>query len=53
MPGHAGTVPMAGRSDALVAAAEYVLHVREIADGIDGAVAYGRAASRSSPEPST
>ena len=39
MPGHAGTVPMAGRSDALVAAAEYVLHVREIADGIDGAVA--------------
>jgi acetylornithine deacetylase/succinyl-diaminopimelate desuccinylase-like protein len=39
MPGHAGTVPMAARSDALVAAAEYVLRVREIADGIAGAVA--------------
>jgi acetylornithine deacetylase/succinyl-diaminopimelate desuccinylase-like protein len=39
VPGHAGTVPMAGRSDALAAAAEYVLHVREVAEGIDGAVA--------------
>ena len=38
-PGHAGTVPMEARSDALVAAAEYVLHVRELAAGIDGAVA--------------
>ena len=39
VPGHAGTVAMAGRSDALVAAAEYVLRVREVAAGIDGAVA--------------
>ncbi len=39
VPGHAGTVAMADRSDALVAAAEYVLHVREVAAGIDGAVA--------------
>jgi acetylornithine deacetylase/succinyl-diaminopimelate desuccinylase-like protein len=37
--GHAGTTPMAGRDDALVAAAEYVLRAREIAAGIDGAVA--------------
>ena len=37
--GHAGTVPMDLRRDALVAAAEYVLHVRETAAGIDGAVA--------------
>jgi allantoate deiminase len=37
--GHAGTVPMAVRRDALVAAAEYVLHVRETAGRIDGAVA--------------
>lgn len=37
--GHAGTVPMADRSDALVAAAEYVLRVRETAAAIDGAVA--------------
>ncbi len=37
--GHAGTVPMPGRLDALVAAAEYVLRVREIASDIDGAVA--------------
>jgi allantoate deiminase len=37
--GHAGTVPMAARDDALVAAAEYVLHVRETASRIDGAVA--------------
>jgi acetylornithine deacetylase/succinyl-diaminopimelate desuccinylase-like protein len=39
VPGHAGTVPMADRSDALIAAAEYVLHVREVAAGIAGAVA--------------
>jgi acetylornithine deacetylase/succinyl-diaminopimelate desuccinylase-like protein len=37
--GHAGTVPMADRSDALVAAAEYVLHVRETASAIEEAVA--------------
>jgi hydantoinase/carbamoylase family amidase len=38
-PGHAGTVPMADRRDALVDAAQYVLHVREAAAAIDGAVA--------------
>lgn len=37
--GHAGTVPMADRRDALVAAAEFVLHARATASGIDGAVA--------------
>ena len=37
--GHAGTVPMAERRDALVAAAEYVLHVREAATAIEEAVA--------------
>jgi acetylornithine deacetylase/succinyl-diaminopimelate desuccinylase-like protein len=37
--GHAGTTPMAGRNDALCAAAEYVLRVRDAAAGIDGAVA--------------
>jgi acetylornithine deacetylase/succinyl-diaminopimelate desuccinylase-like protein len=37
--GHAGTVPMAARNDALVAAAEYVLRVRDIAAAIDDAVA--------------
>jgi acetylornithine deacetylase/succinyl-diaminopimelate desuccinylase-like protein len=36
---HAGTTPMDARSDALVAAAEYVLRVREAAAGIEGAVA--------------
>lgn len=36
---HAGTAPMDVRTDALVAAAEYVLRVREVAAGIDGAVA--------------
>jgi acetylornithine deacetylase/succinyl-diaminopimelate desuccinylase-like protein len=36
--GHAGTVPMSLRRDALVSAAEYVLHVREAAAAIDGAV---------------
>jgi acetylornithine deacetylase/succinyl-diaminopimelate desuccinylase-like protein len=37
--GHAGTVPMDVRRDALVTAAEYVLHVRDVASGIAGAVA--------------
>jgi allantoate deiminase len=37
--GHAGTVPMLGRSDALVAAAEYILQVRDAAIGIPQAVA--------------
>ena len=37
--GHAGTVPMQGRADALVAAAEYILRVRDIATVVDGAVA--------------
>ncbi len=37
--GHAGTTPMDVREDALVAAAEFVLHAREVARGIEGAVA--------------
>jgi len=37
--GHAGTTPMTGRDDALVAAATEVLRVRDIASAIDGAVA--------------
>mgnify|MGYP000592543220 CR=1 FL=1 len=37
--GHAGTTPMEMREDALVAAAEFVLHAREVARGIEGAVA--------------
>jgi acetylornithine deacetylase/succinyl-diaminopimelate desuccinylase-like protein len=37
-PGHAGTVPMAGREDALVAAAEYILRVRDLASNVEGAV---------------
>ena len=37
--GHAGTTPMAGREDALVAAAEAVLALGEAARGIEGAVA--------------
>ena len=36
---HAGTTPMDARSDALAAAAEFVLHVRDVAAAIDGAVA--------------
>jgi acetylornithine deacetylase/succinyl-diaminopimelate desuccinylase-like protein len=36
--GHAGTVPMASRNDALVAAAEYILRVRDLAAAIEGAV---------------
>ncbi len=38
-PGHAGTVPMAGREDALVKAAELVLRIRDTAAAIEGAVA--------------
>jgi acetylornithine deacetylase/succinyl-diaminopimelate desuccinylase-like protein len=37
--GHAGTTPMTGRDDALVAAAEAVLRIRDAALGIEGAVA--------------
>ena len=37
--GHAGTTPMDGREDALVAAAEFVLRARDVASGIEGAVA--------------
>jgi hydantoinase/carbamoylase family amidase len=36
---HAGTTPMDSRQDALVAAAEYVLRVRDVAARINGAVA--------------
>jgi N-carbamoyl-L-amino-acid hydrolase len=36
---HAGTTPMDVRSDALVAAAQYVLRLRDVAAGIEGAVA--------------
>jgi acetylornithine deacetylase/succinyl-diaminopimelate desuccinylase-like protein len=36
---HAGTTPMDARTDALVAAAEYVLRVRQVAAGVEGAVA--------------
>ena len=37
--GHAGTTPMVGRQDALVAAAERILAIREAALGIEDAVA--------------
>jgi acetylornithine deacetylase/succinyl-diaminopimelate desuccinylase-like protein len=37
--GHAGTTPMAGRNDALAAAAEFVLQLRDAAAAVDGAVA--------------
>ena len=37
--GHAGTTPMAGRDDALVAAASAVVRICAAADSIDGAVA--------------
>jgi acetylornithine deacetylase/succinyl-diaminopimelate desuccinylase-like protein len=37
--GHAGTTPMAARADALVAAAEFVLRLREAAAAVEGAVA--------------
>jgi acetylornithine deacetylase/succinyl-diaminopimelate desuccinylase-like protein len=36
--GHAGTVPMEGRRDALVDAAEYILRVRDLASNVEGAV---------------
>ena len=37
--GHAGTTPMAARDDALVAAAELVLRLRDAAAAVEGAVA--------------
>ena len=37
--GHAGTTPMEGRDDALVAAAAEILRIRDVARAIDGAVA--------------
>ena len=37
--GHAGTTPMDARDDALVAAAAEVLRIRDVARGIEGAVA--------------
>ena len=37
--GHAGTTPMPQRDDALVAAAEFVLRLRDAAANVDGAVA--------------
>jgi allantoate deiminase len=37
--GHAGTVPMVGRADALVDAAELILRIRDTAGQIEGAVA--------------
>jgi acetylornithine deacetylase/succinyl-diaminopimelate desuccinylase-like protein len=37
--GHAGTTPMTARDDTLSKAAEFVLHVRDAAAAIDGAVA--------------
>jgi len=37
--GHAGTTPMEGRADALVAAAAEILRIRDVAVAIDGAVA--------------
>ena len=37
--GHAGTTPMAGREDALVAAAEAILEIRDAARALEGAVA--------------
>jgi hydantoinase/carbamoylase family amidase len=43
-PGHAGTTPMAGREDAFVRAAEFVLRLRDAAAAVEGAVAtVGRA----------
>jgi allantoate deiminase len=38
-PGHAGTTPMDVREDALVEAAAFVLHARDVARAIEGAVA--------------
>jgi len=37
--GHAGTTPMDGRADALVAAAAEILRIRDVAVAVDGAVA--------------
>jgi acetylornithine deacetylase/succinyl-diaminopimelate desuccinylase-like protein len=37
--GHAGTTPMEGRDDALVAAAEEILRIRDAARALDGGVA--------------
>src|SRR5215210_528463 len=37
--GHAGTTPMSGRQDALVAASEFVLRLRDAAAAVEGAVA--------------
>jgi acetylornithine deacetylase/succinyl-diaminopimelate desuccinylase-like protein len=37
--GHAGTLPMGERDDALVAAAEEILRIRDAAGAVDGAVA--------------
>jgi allantoate deiminase len=37
--GHAGTTPMEGRADALVAAAAEILRVRDVASAIEGTVA--------------
>ena len=37
--GHAGTTPMEGREDALVAAAEEILRLRDVAHSLEGAVA--------------
>jgi acetylornithine deacetylase/succinyl-diaminopimelate desuccinylase-like protein len=37
--GHAGTTPMEGRADALVAAATEILRIRDVATAIEGAVA--------------
>src|SRR4051812_5934581 len=42
--GHAGTVPMRAREDALVAAAEYVLRVRDAAERLDAVATVGRLA---------
>ena len=39
VPRHAGTTPMEAREDALCSAAEFVLHARDAAAGIEGAVA--------------
>jgi acetylornithine deacetylase/succinyl-diaminopimelate desuccinylase-like protein len=44
-PGHAGTTPMAGRRDALVAAAGFALRLRDAAAGVvDGVATVGRVA---------
>ena len=50
--GHAGTVPMSVRRDALVSAAEYVIRVRDADAAIEDAVATV-GSSRSTPAPAT